>query len=124
VPSLLLPDSSAWIKFRSGGDARIASMLEAGLVRSHPSVIGELWLGCGAAPREVARFVADLPPAELPSDEAARALADRHGLVCARIGWVDAQVLLACLASKEPMLTLTFDVAMRSIARRLGVSLD
>ena len=51
-------------------------------------------------------------------------MADRHGLVCARIGWVDAQVLLACLASKEPMFTLTFDAAMRSIARRLGVSLD
>jgi hypothetical protein len=99
-------------------------MLEAGRVRSHPSVIGELWLGCGPAPREVARFVADLPSAELPSDEDALALADRHGLVCARVGWVDAQVLLACLASKEPMFTLTFDVAMRSIARRLGVSLD
>jgi len=68
--------------------------------------------------------VADLPSADLPSDEDALALADRHGLVCARIGWVDAQVLLACLASKEPMFTLTFDAAMRSMARRLGVSLD
>jgi len=99
-------------------------MLEAGRVRSHPAVIGELWLGCGPAPREVARVVADLPPAVLPPDEDARSLADRHGLVCARIGWVDAQVLLACLACKEPMVTLTFDAAMRSVARRLGVSLD
>ena len=124
MPALLLPDSSAWIRFRSAGDARIAAMLEAERVRSHPSVIGELWLGCGPTPREVARLVAELPCAELPSDEDARTLADRHGLVCARIGWVDAQVLLACLASKEPMFTLTFDAAMRSIARRVGVSLD
>jgi len=74
VPALLLPDSSAWIRFRSAGDART--------------------------------------------------LADRHGLVCARIEWDDAQVLFAYVASKEPMFTVTVDGAGRTAARRVGVSLD
>ena len=105
-------------------DPLLTSMLDTGRVVGHPMVVGELWLGCGARPRALARFVASLPAAPLIDPDAVRSFADAQKIVCAGIGWVDACLLAACAASGGAIVIYSKDRALVSNARRLQLWFD
>jgi hypothetical protein len=114
-------DTSAWLRHLHRGDEVIDRFLGMRTVVGHPAVAGEVMLGCGAACRELALEILDLPwPACVDARDAAL-LADVHGLRCRGIGWADVQILLDCATCRPPIALLTLDRRMAAAARGLGI---
>lgn len=120
---MILVDTSVWIDHLRRSDARLAAFLAAGVVMTHPFVIGEL--ACGWLPQRKALLadLAELPTAPVASHEEALDLLDRHQLVGRGIGWVDVHLVAAAmLAGRAPLWTR--DRRLRKIAGELGLSLE
>ena len=115
----MLPDTSAWIQHQLSPDPVLSLLINARRVCGHPLVIGELWLGCGIRPRELAEFVASLPQAPLVDPADVRSFADQARIVCAGVGWVDACLLASCGAAPGGLLVYSKDRALVRNARRL-----
>jgi predicted nucleic acid-binding protein len=103
---VILVDTSVWVDHFRRGNQRLRELLERGDVATHPMVLGEL--ACGTLPRrsETLQLLARLPRVSLTSDEAVLHVIESHRLWGKGIGWIDAHLLAASLASGFALWTL------------------
>ncbi len=102
---MILVDTSVWIHHLRYSDDYLSALLEAGLVLSHPMVIGEL--SCGHL-RNRAEFLSNLkllPSAAPARDEEVYGFLDRHRFFGKGIGWIDAHLLASALISHSGLWT-------------------
>jgi hypothetical protein len=118
---LILVDTSVWIDFFRGRASRLAQLLEAGEVASHPFVLGELALG--SLGRRRAQVLADLgllPATPVLAHSEVLELVERRQLAGRGIGWLDAHLLASALAAGFPLWTA--DRALQRCAALLGLA--
>jgi predicted nucleic acid-binding protein len=121
-PEVILVDTNAWIRHLQHADARLATLLREGRVRTCDVVLGELSLGSGL-PRDFARDLSALPTLPSPTARETRAFIDRHHRTCrgSGIGWADAQIIVGALKSGAKI--YSSDAAVRRVSKRVGIPL-
>jgi predicted nucleic acid-binding protein len=90
---VILVDTSVWIDHLRSGDEALAGWLDAGLVLSHPFIVGEVALGDLRRREVVLGALSDLPRANVASDAEVLGFINRHALHGRGIGYVDAHLL-------------------------------
>ncbi len=103
---MTLVDTSVWIDHFGSANPRLAALLEAGDVVTHPFVIGELACGNLRNRAEVFALLGALPKAATASDQEVRACIESRRLWGRGIGWVDAHLLASALLSGCALWTL------------------
>ena len=119
---MILVDTSIWVDHLRAGNARLAELLEAGRVLTHPFVIGELALGALRQRVAVLAALSDLPSAIVATDAEALAFIDRHTLFGRGIGYVDAHLLAAARLTAGTGLW-TNDRKLHGVAQALGMAM-
>jgi predicted nucleic acid-binding protein len=114
-----LVDTSVWIDHFRRKNARLAALLEASQVWSHPWVIGELACGTLARRREVLSYLDALPRAPLVDHDEVRDFIEMHGLSGRGLGWIDVHLLASARLAKLPFWTA--DKRLAAVARTLGL---
>ena len=117
---MILVDTSVWIDHLRGGDARLAALLEAGRVLSHPFVIGELACGNLRNRAEVLTLLHELPRAVAATDAEVLAFIETHTLMGRGIGYLDAHLLAAAALSAARLWTR--DRRLATAAHDLGLA--
>ncbi|HZL00584.1 MAG TPA: PIN domain-containing protein [Caulobacteraceae bacterium] len=120
---MILVDTSTWADHLHASDPELEDMLDAGLVLTHPFVIGELALGHLRQRKTFLAQLDQLPRAMMATDAEVLRLIDEGGLVASGIGYVDAHLLAATRLTIGATL-LTHDKRLRAAAARLGVEMD
>ena len=118
---MILLDTSVWIDHLRRGDARVASVLETGLVLSHPFVIGELACGQLKSRAEILGLLAALPQARVAQEQEVLFFIERHGLMGRGIGYIDAHLLTATALTEGARLW-TRDKRLDSLAGELEIA--
>jgi len=118
---VILLDTSVWIDHLRQGDAQVASVLETGLVLSHPFVIGELACGQLKSRAEILGLLAALPQARVAQEQEVLFFIERHSLMGRGIGYIDAHVLTATVLTEGARLW-TRDKRLDSLARELEIA--
>ena len=116
----MLADTSAWIDHFRHGNARLAALLEKGQVRTHPFVVGELACGNLAKRVEVLRLLRELPAVVSATDDEVLVFVERHRLMGAGIGWIDAHLLAAAALTRTKLWSR--DAKLTRAARRLDLA--
>jgi predicted nucleic acid-binding protein len=117
---MILVDTSIWIHHLREGNAALRTLLDQGLVLSHPFVIGELALGNLKQRDLILGALRDLPQATVASDEEVLHHISNRALFGLGIGYVDAHLLAAVEMTPEALLW-TRDKRLSGIAARLSV---
>jgi predicted nucleic acid-binding protein len=116
---LTLVDTSVWIDHLRAGIRELESLLDRGLVATHPFVIGEL--ACGSL-RGRKRILADLACLPIVNaarhDEVLHFVTERH-LWGKGVGWIDAHLLASAVMAGCSFWTR--DRRLAATARSLGV---
>ena len=118
---MILLDTSVWIDHLRQGDAQVASVLETGLVLSHPFVIGELACGQLKSRTEILGLLAALPQALVAQEQEVLFFIERHSLMGRGIGYIDAHLLTATALTEGARLW-TRDKRLDSLARELEIA--
>jgi len=119
---VILVDTSIWVDHLRAGNAMLAALLDAGMVLTHPFVIGELSLGAVRQRVAVLSALADLPPAVVATDAEVLGFIDRHALFGRGVGYVDAHLLAATRLTAGAELW-TNDRRLNTIADALGLAM-
>lgn len=119
---MILVDTSVWIDHLRQGEAGLAEALNAGRVRVHPFVIGELALGSLRQREVVLGSLMDLPRVEVATDEEVFAFIEDERLFSLGIGFVDAH-LLAALRLTPGAFLWTRDRRLSAVADRLRLGM-
>lgn len=118
---MILVDSTVWVDHLRHGDALLTSRLQAGLVYTHPFVIGEIALGSLRQRAVVLDALGDLPFAIQASDGEVRRFIEQVPLYSLGIGYIDAH-LLAAVRLTPGLRLWTRDRRLRDVATRLDVA--
>jgi predicted nucleic acid-binding protein len=118
---LILVDTSIWIDHLRASDGEIVALLDAGMVLTHPFVIGELALGNIGARDTVLGALSRLPRAIVATDAEALHFIDRHALFGRGAGYVDIHLLAAVKLTGGAKLW-TRDKRLHGIAVQLGLA--
>jgi predicted nucleic acid-binding protein len=118
---VILADTSVWIDHLRSGDGALADRLRAGVVLTHPFVVGELALGGLRQSRLILSDLANLPQAARASDDEVLQFITRHALAGAGIGYVDAHLLASARLTPDASLW-TRDRRLQACAERLGLA--
>lgn len=118
---MILVDTSIWVDHLRGVDNGLTGFLDAGMVLTHPFVIGELALGNLAAREIVLSSLSDLPRAVLATDAEVLHFIDRHVLSGRGVGYVDIHLLAAARLTAGTELW-TRDKRLHRIAVQLGLA--
>lgn len=117
---MILADTSVWIDHVRRGNSRFASLLDRGVVMTHPFVIGELSLGALTPRAPSLELLNKLPLARQASHEEIVELVERRKLLRRSIGWVDAHLLGSALIEGVPLWSL--DQPLMQAAREVGAA--
>ena len=117
---MMLVDTSVWIDHLRLGDAELAAALEAGRVRAHPFVVGELACGNLQARAEVLRLLQALPASPMATDSEVLFFMDQQALMGCGIGYIDVHLLAS--ARLGGVLLWTRDKKLHAIAAALGLA--
>lgn len=96
---MILVDTSAWIDHFRHNNPTLGTLLEEGLVVTHPFVIGEL--ACGTM-KNRAGILADLQTLEtvtIATNAEVIQFIEKHRLYQCGIGWIDAHLLASARLS-------------------------
>jgi predicted nucleic acid-binding protein len=116
----VLADTSVWIDHFRHGNARLEALLEEGQAWTHPFVVGELACGNLAKRAEVLRLLLELPKVVSATDDEVLAFVERHRLMGAGIGWIDAHLMAAAALTRTKLWSL--DAKLARAARRLNLA--
>jgi predicted nucleic acid-binding protein len=116
----VLADTSVWIDHLRHSNARLKALLEKGQVRTHPFIVGELACGNLAKRVEMLQFLRELPAVVSATDDEVLAFVERHRLMGAGIGWIDAHLLAAAALTHTKLWSL--DAKLARVARRLDLA--
>jgi predicted nucleic acid-binding protein len=92
---VILVDTSVWVDHLRASDAVLVGLLDAGMVLTHPFVIGELALGNLGQRETVLSALSDLPRAIVATDAEVLHFIDRYTLFRRGVGYVDTHLLAA-----------------------------
>lgn len=118
---MILVDTSVWVQHLRHGEPALERLLDAGVVLTHPLVIGELAMGNLRRRDLLIGALRDLPPALVASDDEVVAFAERERLYGLGIGYVDACLLAAARLTPDARLW-TLDRRLAEVAERLGLA--
>lgn len=118
---MILADTSVWADHLRAANPVLAGLLEAGLVLTHPFIIGELALGNLRRREIVLAALADLPSATIASDAEVLHFIARHGLTGRGVGYVDVHLLAAARLTAGARLW-TKDKALHAVAVHLDLA--
>ncbi|MDP3177676.1 MAG: PIN domain-containing protein [Spirochaetaceae bacterium] len=116
---MILADTNIWIDHLRAGDSRLVHLLEEDELFMHPAIRGELSLGSIRDRTGFITMLAYLPSLKPSPDEEVMALIEETQLFGRGIGWVDAQLLTACLS--RPCRFWTRDRRLAAVATELGI---
>ena len=116
---MVLVDTSVWIDHLRKAEPELALLLEEDLVFGHSWVMGELAVGSLKDRGSFLDMLGELTPVEAVSEKEVMAFVERWELFSRGIGWVDAQLLAACVA--RPCRLWTQDKRLAGIAGELKV---
>jgi len=119
---VILIDTSVWVEHLRAHSRVLADLLDAGMVLSHPFVVGELALGNIRQRVLFLNAFSNLPQAAVATDLEVLGFIDRHRLFGRGIGYVDAH-LLASVRLTSGASIWTNDKRLESVAEHLGLSM-
>jgi predicted nucleic acid-binding protein len=119
---MILVDTSVWVDHLRASDDALVGMLNAGMVLTHPFVIGELALGNLGQRETVLSALSDLPRATVATDAEVLHFIDRHTLFGHGIGYIDVHLLAAVRLTAGAELW-TCDKRLHGIAVQLGLAI-
>ena len=90
---MILVDTSVWVDHFRGGDKVLAGLLDAGMVLTHPFVVGELALGNFRQRQIVMNALSGLPRASVATEGEVLHFIDHHALFGRGVGYVDVHLL-------------------------------
>jgi predicted nucleic acid-binding protein len=120
---MILVDTSVWIDHLRHGDAELIKQLNAGLVLTHPFVIGELALGSLQNRDVVLGTLQNLPQVTVASDAEVLHFIESHTLFGTGIGYIDAHLLAAARLTPGTLIW-TRDKRLLSESVRLGLCVN
>lgn len=117
---MILVDTSVWVDHLRAGNPRLRSLLDEGLVLTHPFVLGELACGSLRNRREVLGLLGTLPQVGVADHDEVLALISDRRLYGSGLGWVDMHLIAGALLSDSSLWTL--DHRLAAVAEALGLS--
>jgi predicted nucleic acid-binding protein len=118
---VILADTSIWVEHLRKGGKSLADLLDAGMIVTHPFVIGEIALGSLARRDLILSMLEDLPRATVATDSEVRNFIETHSLFGRGIGYIDAHLLAAARLTQGSRLW-TGDKRLQSIAKELDLA--
>ncbi|MGH7118762.1 MAG: type II toxin-antitoxin system VapC family toxin [Acetobacteraceae bacterium] len=118
---MILVDTSVWVDHLRAGDTVLAALLDAGLVLTHPFVVGELALGTLRRRETVLDALSDLPHASIATDGEVLHFIEYNALFGRGIGYVDVHLLAAARLTAGAELW-TNDKRLHGVANQLGLA--
>ena len=118
---MYLIDTSVWIDHLRAADPVLNDVLQAGLVCSHPFVIGELALGSLKDRAQVLFHLSRFPLLPVARDTDVLSMIETHQLFSRGMGYIDAHLLAAAKIDGRSRI-LTHDKRFKTIAEKLGVA--
>lgn len=115
----MLVDTSIWVDHFRHHEARLAELLDDGLVVTHPFVIGELACGNLAKRNEVLELIGALPSVPVADDQEVLAFVESRRLMGRGLGWIDAHLLASAALASVPL--WTSDKRLSTAAGELGL---
>jgi predicted nucleic acid-binding protein len=120
---VILVDSSVWIDHLRAGNPELATALEAGLVLTHPFVVGELACGNLANRNEILSALQNLSPAPVASHDEVLTFIEARSLTGRGIGYVDAHLLASATLANDGLLW-TRDRRLHLLAEELALAYE
>lgn len=120
---MILVDSSVWIDHLRAGDTGLSATLEAGLVLTHPFVVGELACGNINNRDEILSWLQNLSSAPVATHVEVLAFIEARSLMGRGIGYVDAHLLASAVLADGGRLW-TQDRRLRLLAEELGLAYE
>jgi predicted nucleic acid-binding protein len=117
----VLVDTSIWVDHFRQRNEHLVTLLDAGLVVCHPSVVVEVACGTPPGRREVIGMLRVLDSVPVATDGELLALIDRRSLQGRGCGYVDVSLLASALLSDRTLLW-TRDRKLQSVAGELGLA--
>jgi len=117
---VILVDTSVWVDHLRSNDAALVRALEAGIVVTHPFVVGELACGNLRNRGEVLRLLQDLPAAPEAANAEVLAFIEARSLMGRGIGYVDVHLLAS--AALGDHLLWTRDTRLAGVAGGLQLA--
>jgi predicted nucleic acid-binding protein len=118
---VILVDTSVWIEHLRRGGARLVPLLDAGVVATHPFVVGEIALGRITHREETISMLSRIPQAPMATPNEVLHLIEQHRLAGSGIGYVDLHLIAAAqLMGHAPL--WTFDKKLAAVAARLRLA--
>lgn len=118
---MILVDTSIWIDHLRQHEEHLAHVLRAGLVITHPYVIGELALGNLKNRNAILEGLHDLPQAVVATDEEVLRFVEKNAVFGRGIGYIDAN-LLATVRLTPGSKLWTRDKRLLSVSTNLGLA--
>jgi predicted nucleic acid-binding protein len=119
---VILVDTSVWIDHLRRHNRTLAKLLHAGMVLTHPFVIGELALGNLRQREVVLTALGDLPGANVATEPEILHFIDQYALFGRGVGYVDAHLLAAVRLTPGSELW-TNDKRLHGVAVQLGLAM-
>jgi len=119
---VILVDTSVWIDHLRRHNRVLAKLLHAGMVLTHPFVIGELALGNLRQRKVVLDALADLPRANVATEPEVLHFIDQNALFGRGVGYVDAHLLAAVRLTPGAELW-TNDKRLQKVAVQLALAM-
>ena len=116
---MILVDTSIWVDHLNETDPHLEELLNMGLVRMHPFVVGEIALGKLRKRSQLLAGLNGLETATLVSDADVVVAISALALDGTGVGYVDAHLLLS--ARLDDLKLWTSDKRLAAQAERLGV---
>jgi predicted nucleic acid-binding protein len=117
---VILADTSVWIDHLRNDNARMVSLLDEGVLMTHPFVVGELACGMLANREQILQELAELPSASVAEHEEVLRLVEAKQLHSRGVGWIDVHLLAATILSGCRIWTL--DKALERLATELRIA--
>ena len=119
---MILVDTSVWIDHLRRHNKTLAKLLYAGMVLTHPFVIGELALGNLRQREVVLTALSDLPRASVATEPEVLHFIDQFALFGRGVGYVDVHLLAAVRLTPGAELW-TNDKRLQGVAAHLGLGM-
>ena len=120
---MILVDASVWVGHPRSSDEALAGLLDAGMVLTHPFVVGELALGNLRQREIVLDALSGLPRVSVATDEEVLRFIDHRALFGRGVGYVDVHLLAGVRLTGGTVLWTT-DKRLRRTAAELGLAFE
>ncbi len=119
---MILVDSSVWIDHFRRPSERLAALLDAEDVCTHPFVLGEVACGNLKNRKEIIALLHALPSLHKADDDEILFFIEHHGLDRRGIGLIDVHLLASCLIGR--CYIWTADKRLQAVAEKMHIEIS